>query len=92
MVILLRKPTSIGITTLVFVIGLIVAMLVASLISVGIVSLGLLGKGEKGDKGDTGATGATGATGPQGLAGRSLTTSVILRTFPLPPQTWARSP
>ena len=67
--ILLRKPTSIGITTLVFVIGLIVAILVASLISVGIVTLGLVGKGEKGDKGDTGATGATGSTGATGLTG-----------------------
>jgi hypothetical protein len=67
-----------GISTTVFVVGIIAAILASSVISVIAVTqlsatLGL--KGEKGDKGDTGATGATGATGitgaigPQGPAG-----------------------
>jgi hypothetical protein len=72
----MRTQTSKGITTVVFVVGLVAAILVASLISVGVSSLGLVGqKGEKGDKGETGATGAsgpagaTGATGPAGATG-----------------------
>jgi hypothetical protein len=62
-----RIPNSKGITTVVFVVGLIAAILVASLISVGVSSLGIVG--QKGDKGDTGATGATGATGETGATG-----------------------
>jgi hypothetical protein len=66
----MRTPTSKGITTVVFVVGLVAAILVASLISVGASSLGIVGqKGEKGDKGDTGATGAAGAIGATGAAG-----------------------
>jgi hypothetical protein len=58
----MRTPNSKGITTVIFVVGLVVAILAASLISVGVSSLVIVGqKGEKGDKGDTGATGATGA-------------------------------
>ncbi len=51
--------------------GLVVAIFVASLISIGIASLGLVGpqKGEKGDKGDQGETGAIGAAGAMGPAG-----------------------
>jgi hypothetical protein len=66
----MRTPTSKGITTVVFVVGLVAAILVASLISVGVSSLVIVGqKGEKGDKGDTGATGATGVTGATGATG-----------------------
>ena len=66
----MRTPTSKGITTVVFAIGLVAAILLASLISVGVSSLGIVGqKGEKGDKGDTGATGAAGATGATGATG-----------------------
>jgi hypothetical protein len=75
----MRTQTSKGITTVVFAVGLIAAILMASVISVGVSSLVIVGqKGEKGDKGDTGstgatgpagATGATGATGPQGIQG-----------------------
>jgi hypothetical protein len=66
----MRTPNSKGITTVVFVVGLITAILVASLISVGVSSLGIVGqKGEKGDKGDTGATGATGPAGATGATG-----------------------
>jgi len=65
----LRRTTK-GVTTVVFVIGLVSAILIASLISVGLSSLLTVGqKGEKGDKGDTGATGATGTAGPTGAAG-----------------------
>jgi hypothetical protein len=54
----------------VFVVGLIVAILVASAISAGLsFQLALGPQGPKGDKGDTGATGATGAIGPQGATG-----------------------
>ena len=42
---------------MVLVVGLVAAILVASLISVGVSSLVIVG--QKGDKGDTGATGAT---------------------------------
>ena len=80
----MRTPTHEGITTVVFVIGLVVAILVASLISGGVSSLGFVGqKGEKGDKGDTGvtgangATGATGATGTPGATGPAGTTGAI---------------
>ena len=60
-----------GITTTIFVVGLVVAIIIASGISLGLASiLGL--KGEKGDAGPAGATGATGATGPQGPAGPTL--------------------
>ncbi len=63
----MRTPNSKGITTVVFVVGLVAAILVASLISVGVSTLGLVG--QKGDKGDTGATGATGAAGAGGATG-----------------------
>ncbi len=63
----------------VFLAGLVVAVLVASAISVAVASVlavgprgpqGLQGlQGEKGDKGDTGDAGATGATGATGAAG-----------------------
>jgi hypothetical protein len=66
----MRTPSSKGITTVVFVVGLVAAILVASLISVGVSSIGIVGqKGEKGDKGDPGATGTTGATGETGATG-----------------------
>jgi len=65
----LRRTTK-GVTTVVFVVGLVAAILVASLISAGISSLLTVGqKGEKGDKGDTGSTGATGPTGSTGATG-----------------------
>ncbi len=59
-----------GITTIVFVVGLVVAILAASLISAGLSSLLIVGQiGEKGDKGDTGTSGATGPAGPKGDTG-----------------------
>lgn len=62
--------TTKGVTTVVFVVGLVAAILIASLISVGISSLLTVGqKGEKGNKGDTGSTGATGPMGPPGATG-----------------------
>ena len=65
----MRRTTK-GVTTVVFVVGLVAAILVASLISAGISSLLTVGqKGEKGDKGDTGSTGATGPTGSTGATG-----------------------
>ncbi len=61
-----------GISKTMFAVGLVVAILASSLISVVAMtqlsgSLGL--KGAKGDKGDSGVTGATGATGVTGAAG-----------------------
>ena len=57
-------------TTVVFVVGLVAALLIASLISTGVSSFLAVGqRGEKGDKGDTGPTGATGPAGPTGATG-----------------------
>jgi hypothetical protein len=62
-----------GISTTVFIIGIIIAILASTLISALVtmqLAKGVKGpKGDKGDTGDTGATGATGATGPQGPKG-----------------------
>jgi hypothetical protein len=83
----MRTPNSKGITTVVFVVGLIAAILVASLISVGVSSLGIVGqKGEKGDKGDTGATGETGATGATGATGPAGATGATGSTGATGPQ------
>jgi hypothetical protein len=83
----MRIPNSKGITTVVFVVGLIAAILVASLISVGVSSLGIVGqKGEKGDKGDTGATGETGATGATGATGPAGATGATGSTGATGPQ------
>ncbi len=69
-----------GISKGLFVVGLIVAMLVSSLVSVGVVTQLDVIKGQKGDTGATGATGttgATGATGPQGPTGVTGGTGAI---------------
>ena len=58
-----------GISKTMFIIGLIVAILASSLISVMASMQWALIKGPKGDKGDKGDTGATGSQGPQGLQG-----------------------
>jgi hypothetical protein len=64
------RSTTKGVTTVVFVVGLVAAILVASLISAGISSFLAVGqKGEKGDKGDPGPAGVTGLTGPTGATG-----------------------
>jgi hypothetical protein len=64
--------TSVGVSRNTFIVGLIIAILISSLLSVGVaMQFGLL-KGPKGDKGDTGATGQQGPQGeqgPQGLQG-----------------------
>jgi hypothetical protein len=73
----LRRTTK-GVTTVVFVVGLVAAILVASLISAGISSLlGVGQKGEKGDRGDIGLTGATGSTGPTGASGPTGATGAM---------------
>jgi hypothetical protein len=86
----MKTPNSKGITTVIFVVGLIVAILAASLIAVGVSSFVIIGqKGEKGDKGDTGATGATGAagaTGATGPAGAKGDTGATGATGPQGPQ------
>lgn len=62
----MRKINSKGISTILFVAGLIIAIIASSGISYALTStMGL--KGEKGDTGETGATGATGATGETGI-------------------------
>jgi hypothetical protein len=59
-----------GVTIGKFIAGIVIAILVASAISIGASSQLLLGpQGPKGDKGDTGAPGATGAQGPKGDTG-----------------------
>lgn len=58
-----------GISKTTFVVGLIIAILASSLISVLATTQLALIKGPKGDKGDKGDTGATGSQGPQGLQG-----------------------
>ena len=58
-----------GISKTMFIIGLIVAILASSLISVMTSMQWALIKGPKGDKGDKGDTGATGPAGPQGEQG-----------------------
>lgn len=58
-----------GISKTMFIVGLIIAILAASLISVMAAMQWALIKGPKGDKGDKGDTGATGSQGPQGLQG-----------------------
>jgi len=71
-----KTRSCLGISTIMFVAGLVIAILVASAISA-VVSIQFITgpkgpQGEKGDtgpQGDTGATGATGATGPAGASG-----------------------
>jgi hypothetical protein len=65
----MTETKSMGISKTMFVVGLIAAILVSSLISVLAATQFALIKGPKGDKGDAGATGATGATGAQGPKG-----------------------
>ena len=60
----------ISLTKRIFVIGLIVAIVVASMISLGVsMQLSLGPKGLKGDKGDTGSQGSTGVAGETGKMG-----------------------
>jgi hypothetical protein len=77
-----KTRSCLGISTIMFVAGLVIAILVASAIST-VVSMQFIAgpqgpQGEKGDsgpqgeqgpQGETGATGATGATGPAGATG-----------------------
>ena len=77
-----KTRSCLGISTIMFVAGLVIAILVASAIST-VVSMQFIAgpqgpQGEKGDsgpqgeqgpQGETGATGATGATGPAGASG-----------------------
>lgn len=59
-----------NLTVKVFVVGLVVAVLVSSAVSVGItMMLVRVAQGPKGDTGSQGPQGSTGATGPQGAAG-----------------------
>jgi hypothetical protein len=77
-----KTRSCLGISTIIFVVGLIIAILVASAISTVVSMQFITGKqgpqGEKGDtgpqgeqgpQGETGATGATGATGSAGASG-----------------------
>jgi hypothetical protein len=78
----LRRTTK-GVTTVVFVVGLAAAILIACLISAGISSFLAVGqKGEKGDVGDTGPTGATGPAGPTGAMGPTGATGATGATGP----------
>lgn len=58
-----------GISKKTFIVGLIIAILASSMVSVGAVTQLPFIKGPKGDKGDKGDTGATGPQGPQGPQG-----------------------
>ena len=68
----MTEGKNLGISKMIFIVGLIIAIVASSLISVLATTQLALIKGPKGDKGDTGATGSqgsAGATGPQGLQG-----------------------
>ena len=59
-----------GISKEIFVVGLVLSVFGASILSTFIsMQLAVGPKGDKGDEGDMGATGATGATGPAGQTG-----------------------
>jgi hypothetical protein len=64
----MTETKSVGISKTMFIIGLIIAILASSLISVFAMQWALV-KGPKGDKGDKGDTGATGPQGLQGIQG-----------------------
>jgi hypothetical protein len=65
-----KTRSKLGISTTIFVAGLIVTIIAASVISTVVSMQFAIGpQGPKGDKGETGATGATGATGPTGATG-----------------------
>ena len=64
----MTEATNLGISRTTFAVGLIVAILASSLISIGAVTQTGLIKGPKGDKGDTGATGLQGPQGPSGIS------------------------
>ncbi len=57
-----------GVTKTVFIIGLVVTMVFATVLSAG-ASMLVIPQGEKGEKGDTGTTGPQGPVGPQGPQG-----------------------
>lgn len=65
----MTETKSTGISKTMFIVGLIAAILVSSLVSAVMVTQLPTTKGPKGDKGDTGDTGATGATGATGETG-----------------------
>jgi len=65
----MTEGKNLGISKTTFIVGLIIAIVASSLISVLATTQLALIKGPKGDKGDKGDTGDTGATGPQGLQG-----------------------
>jgi len=65
----MTERKNLGISKTTFIVGLIVAIVASSLISVLASTQLSLVKGPKGDKGDKGDTGATGSQGPQGLQG-----------------------
>jgi hypothetical protein len=65
----MTETKSAGISKTMFMIGLIIAILASSLISVFAAMQWALIKGPKGDKGDKGDTGATGSQGLQGIQG-----------------------
>jgi hypothetical protein len=78
----MTEAKSVGISKTMFIIGLIIAILASSLISVlATTQLQMLkgAKGDKGDKGDAGATGATGATGPKGDKGDAGPATIFAR-------------
>lgn len=62
-----KARTNSGVTTTIFVVGIIAAILASTAISVAVTTQ--LAKGPQGEQGLTGATGANGATGATGAAG-----------------------
>lgn len=66
----MSEGKSLGISNRTFVVGLIIAILAASIFSTVVATQWATGpQGPKGDKGDTGPEGPAGATGPQGEPG-----------------------
>lgn len=65
----MTEAKGVGISKTMFIVGLIVAILASSLISVMVAMQWALIQGPKGDKGETGATGSQGLQGLQGIQG-----------------------
>jgi len=88
----MTEAKNVGISKTMFIVGLIAAILVSSLISLAMVTqwptaiVTIIGsKGPKGDKGDKGETGATGPAGPTGETGPTGPTGETGATGPVGP-------
>jgi len=74
-----KAKTNSGVTTTIFVVGLIAAILASNAISVAVTTQ--LAKGPQGEQGLTGSTGATGSTGSQGPQGAQGLPGILTPDF-----------